>query len=221
MTKHTLANSQPVHQSLAEEDSAEPDRAQGAVGLTCNVTATVTAGAAAPRPSRGAAAHSADAGHVRVRGTTVNLDSEIGKAFVTDCARNTEGLLSECEFKQTWGLAEEDWTRLSENTSLLNAIRAERNRRIANGDAAREAAQRYFANAPTVLGGILTDELVSPRHRIEAAKELRQVAGNGPESQPPGEKFVITIDLGGNDRLVYEKEMGTRAPSMFDDGDLP
>jgi hypothetical protein len=41
----------------------------------------------------------------------------------------------------------------------------------------------------------LNNELVSPRHRIEAAKELRQAAGD----QTPvasGEKFTITIVFG-------------------------
>ena len=73
-----------------------------------------------------------------------------------------------------------------------------------------------------MLGEILRDELVSPRHRIEAAKELRQVAGNGSENQlNPGEKFIITIDLGGDERLVYEKKLGIRPPSSSDDGEMP
>jgi hypothetical protein len=119
-------------------------------------------------------------------------------------------------------LTDEDWQRLADNAPLLQAVRAERERRIISGDAAREGAQRYFAKAPTVLGDILTDEQVSPRHRIEAARELRQVAGNGPDTVPgAGEKFVITINLGGDEKLVYEKEIAPRQPlPSEDDGEL-
>jgi hypothetical protein len=163
-----------------------------------------------------------NAGSVVLRGVTVTLDTDVGQAFVIDCARNTEGLLSDGDVKSKYGLSGEDWKRLAGNKPLLQAVRAERERRIANGDAAREAAQRHFAKAPTILGDILTDNLVSPRHRIEAAKELRQVAGNGPDTASgAGEKFVITINLGADEKLVYEKEVAPRQPSLSGEGELP
>jgi hypothetical protein len=171
------------------------------------VTATVTA---------------AETGSVRLRGLMVALDTVVGAAFIADCARHTEGLLSDDEIKDKWTLSDEDWAGLAANTPLLKAVQAERQRRIHSGDAPREAAQWHFAKAPTVLGTILTDELVSPRHRIEAAKELRQVAGNGPEAASgPKEPFVITINLGGDEKLVFEKELAPRSPSPPDDGELP
>ena len=91
MTRQARASAQPAQHSLAR--SVKADRARDATCLTSNVTATVTKGADFPRPSRGAiwAVRSAEAGHVRVRGTTVNLDSEIGKAFVTDCHATPKG----------------------------------------------------------------------------------------------------------------------------------
>jgi hypothetical protein len=104
---------------------------------------------------------------------------------------------------------------------LLRAVRAERERRIANGDAAREAARRHFAKAPTVLGDILADDMVSPRHRIEAAKELRQVAGNDPDATRSGEKFIIHIDLGADHKLHYEMDLAPREPLPSDDGERP
>ena len=70
------------------------------------------------------------------------------------------------------------------------AVRAERERRILSGEAPKEAAQRHFTKAPAVLNDILTDEQVSPRHRIEAARELRQVAGSGPERARRPEKSL-------------------------------
>jgi hypothetical protein len=161
-------------------------------------------------------------GSVVLRGITVALDTDVGQTFVADCVRHTESLLSDGDIKSKWTLTDEDWQRLADNAPLLQAVRAERERRIINGDAAREGAQRYFAKAPTVLGDILANEQVSPRHRIEAARELRQVAGNGPDTVPgAGEKFVITINLGGDEKLVYEKEIAPRGPAPSDDGELP
>jgi hypothetical protein len=184
---------------------------------------TITGAVATPVANTSSAA---DPGPVRVgsvvlRRVTVALDTDVGQAFMTDCARNTEGLMSDRDIKTKWVLSDEDWAGLASNTPLLDAVRAERDRRILNGDAAREAAQRYFAEAPTVLGDILTDELASPRHRIEAAKELRQVASDGPNTASgTGEKFVITINLGADEKLVFEKEIAPFGPLPPDDGEL-
>jgi hypothetical protein len=165
------------------------------------------------------------AGTVILRGVTVTLDTEVGRAFVTDCARNTEGLTPDDEIKTKYELSDEEWERLAGNTPVLHAVRAERRRRIANGDAAREGAQRFFAKAPDVLGGILTNDLVSPRHRIDAAKELREVAGNGPDAKPEtGEKFLIIINLGDGEEHRYEVDRTPRAPSVLmppDEDDAP
>jgi hypothetical protein len=164
-----------------------------------------------------------DAGGVVLRGVAVALDTDVGRMFVVDCARNTEGLLPDAEIKSKYELSDRAWERLADNTPMLHAVRAERARRITSGDAAREAAQRFFAKAPDVLGGILTSVLVSPRHRIDAAKELREVAANGPEKQVAGEKFVIVIDLGGGDVKRYEAgaPRGTSVLSPPDEEDAP
>jgi hypothetical protein len=157
---------------------------------------------------------------VVLRAVRVALNSETGELFIADCARNTEGSLSELEIRTKYGLSDEDWMGLAGNAYLLSAIRAERDRRIANGDAVREAAQRHLAKAPDVLGGILTDEQVSPRHRIEAAKALRQVAGNDADTaHVPTEKFTIHIDLGADEKLVYQAEIASRPPLLADDGE--
>ena len=164
-----------------------------------------------------AAAIAGDVGSVILRGVRVALTTDLGQMFVVDCARHTEGLMPDHEIKAKYELSDQDWQRLAGNTPVLHAVRAERERRIANGDAAREGARRHFAKAPTVLGNILTDNLVSPRHRIEAAKELRQVAGNSDTMQGGGEKFTFTINLGEDAKLHYEfaPPMG---PSLPDEG---
>ena len=157
---------------------------------------------------------------VVLRDVRVPLDSETGQSFIADCARNIEGLLSDLEIRTKYRLSDEGWAALAGNTHLLSAVRAERDRRITSGEGVREAAQRHLAKAPDVLGGILTDEQVSPRHRIEAAKELRQTAGNNPDTRSgPTEKFTIHIDLGGDEKLVYEAEIASRRPLLADDGE--
>jgi hypothetical protein len=220
MTRRAPADSPPIQQAFTREDGAGANWAHDAVSLSPNVTATVTAEGHLPLAPRGATpiTRSDELGHVRARGDNVSLDSETGKGFVTDCARNTEGLLTDQQLKEAWGLDESEWTGLAENTPLLNAIKAERERRIRSGEAAREAAQRHFAGAPSVLNQILHNETISPRHRIEAAKELRQVASSAPEDRAAaGEKFVISIDLGGDCRLVKGFDLPTRIPC--DDGE--
>ena len=166
-----------------------------------------------------AVAIAGNAGSVILRGVRVALKTDLGEMFVADCARNTEGLMPDHEIKTKYELSDEEWERLAGNTPLLRAVRAEFERRIANGDAAREVAQRYSAKAPTILGDILMNNLVSPRHRIEAAKELRQVAGNSDAMQASGEKFTITINLGGDEKLCFEKQLAPLGPPPADEGE--
>jgi hypothetical protein len=208
MTKQLPVNLSSIQHGFTSEDCAQSTLAHDLIDLTRNVTATVTTGAALS-PCGG--------GYVRVLGAAFSLGDRTGKAFVMDCARHTEGLRTDRELKETWGLDEQGWARLAENIPLLNAIKAERERRIHCGEAAREAAQRHFVHAPSVLNEILHNKLISPRHRIEAARELRQVAVNGPETTRATEKFVINIDLGGGDKFVCETEIINRPPGMEDD----
>jgi hypothetical protein len=162
----------------------------------------------------------AAAGSVVLRGLTVALDSDVGEMFIADCARNTEGLISDLEIRAKYELSDEDWERLAGNIHLLRAVRAQRERRILSGECAREAAQRHFAGAPHVLHRILIDDQVSPRHRIEAARELRQAAGNGPDASQPRDKFIIQINLGADEKLVKEFTPCVPAPPSSDDGEV-
>src|SRR6478672_9982138 len=63
---------------------------------------------------------------------------------------------------------------------------------------------------PSVLGDILHDDSASPRHRIESARELRQIAANGPEAAPAADRFVITINLGA-EVLHFDKSIAIDA----------
>src|SRR5262245_45884526 len=118
--------------------------------------------------------------------------------FITTCARYAEGLLTEAQVKKRFNFDDDTWKRLGENEPLIAAIEAEKERRIRNGDTARERAQKLYAQAPDVLGGIMHDDGASPRHRIESARELRQIAATGPEAAPASDRFQIIINLDGD-----------------------
>jgi len=100
-------------------------------------------------------------------------------------------------------------------------VQRQKERRVRDGTAAREKAQWLFVQAPDVLGNILNNTMTSPRHRIEAAKELRQVALGGPEATPAtSEQFIIRIDLsaapdGGE---VIEKVVEINKPLAIESG---
>jgi hypothetical protein len=165
-----------------------------------------------------------ETGNVVVRGVSVGLDSEVGQAFVLDVARHSEGLLSESDVKMKWGLTDRDWAELPSNELLLDRVRRERERRIFSGTAAREGAQQHFAKAPYVLGGILNDGTISPRHRIEAARELRQTANdqNLAKDAQEKEKFVVVINLGASEKpFRFEADVEHRDNPVIDDGQEP
>jgi hypothetical protein len=129
--------------------------------------------------------------------------------------------MSEADIKAKWRLTEADWEALATNTFLLDLVRRERERRVSSGVAAREGAQHYFAAVPNVLGGILNDSTISPRHRIDAARELRQVAAGQDIDEHEIEKFTVIINLGAGETFQIEKEILPRKPSEFDGGEEP
>jgi len=140
-------------------------------------------------------------GSVILRGVEIGLDTDIGSGFVLDCTRHVEELISAEQLKAKYRLTEEAWRQLAANEPLQHAVERTRERRVRSGQAAKEMAQHLFLTAPGVLSSILNDSAASPRHRIEAARELRQTAAIGSEATTPiAERFVIKIDLtaGGN-----------------------
>jgi hypothetical protein len=156
-------------------------------------------------------------GKVTLRGRMVTLDTDVGREFVCDGARYLEGSLTESDLKAKYKLTSEDWEGLAGNSPLLRAVHAERERRVLSGEGAREAARRFLAKAPTILNDILGDEQISPRHRIEAARELRQAADSGPaDRNGPEEPFVLTINIGGHETII----VGETAKPASDDGDM-
>jgi len=149
-------------------------------------------------------------GSVVLRGIEIDLDSDIGCGFIVDCCCFCEGLLPEDQIKTKYKLTDTDWTRLAENEPLVQAVQREKERRIANGAATREKAQHVFLTTPDVLNNIIHDANLSPRHRVDACRELRAVATSGSESTPAsGDRVIIRIDLtaGGGEVLEFNKTL--------------
>jgi len=156
---------------------------------------------------------------VTLRGIPVPLTSDVGGAFISDASRNRERLFSDQRLCEKYGLSYEAWAEIAQNKAFRLAVDAEHERRVFNGDAAKEAAAKLFAEAPLVLGEILNDKSASARHRIEAAKELRATAATGAEK--PGDasdRYVITINLGNDQKLVFDKRIAPLTPEEAKEG---
>ena len=161
---------------------------------------------------------------VTLRSTPIDLNSDIGHRFIVDCVRAGEGLLTDKELAEIYELSPTDWQSITKDVALAHAIRAERDRRVRNGTAAREAAAKHFVKAPGILDQIMTDANSNPRHKIEAIKELRQTAIIGDNADRPAdtEKFIIRIDLsaGGGPIETYEKTIKPIQIDVSDEGAL-
>jgi hypothetical protein len=165
---------------------------------------------------------------VVLRGVKVALKSDLGAAFVCDCSRNWERILSNNAICEKYGLSMEDWQGMGSNKALVRAVREEHQRRIKSNQSAQELAAREFSTAPRILGDILRDPGANARHKIEAHRELRATAiGAGPESsnRDAGDRYTITINLGRDESGQDEKiivdagNIKPRAPSWEGDSD--
>ena len=141
----------------------------------------------------------ADDGVIVLNGVATKLDSTEGRRFVTDATRAAEGLLEDKILQEIYKISPAELKNIAENKALAAAIRDEGRARVRSGQRAREAAQTAFVKSPGVLDSIMSDTKASARHRIEAAKEIRQVAIGGDGAESPAssaERFVITFHLG-------------------------
>jgi hypothetical protein len=158
-----------------------------------------------------------------LNGTATKLDSTEGRRFVTDATRAAEGLIDDKTIREIYEITPENWANIAKNVALGRAIRDQGRQRVRSGQTAREAAQQHFVKAPTVLDSIMSDAKASPRHRIEAAREIRQVAigTDGAESTPAdaAEKFTIIFNLGADHVEKIEKMIDHR-PKQLEEGEL-
>jgi hypothetical protein len=147
-------------------------------------------------------------GTVVLRGVVIDVQSDIGAAFVTDCVRHIENLLPAEALRVKYGLLDDEaYAGLSENAPLQRAIAAAKVRRIHDGSASREKAQHKFLTAPDVLDAIIHDPGSGPRHKVDAIRELRACAAAESEAAKAveRERFIININFGTN-KIVKEFE---------------
>jgi hypothetical protein len=162
---------------------------------------------------------------INLRSLPVDLTSDVGHQFVIDCTRAAEGLLTDKELAEKYELSPKDWRDITKNRALGHAIRAERERRVRDGTAVREAAAKHLVKGPGILDGIMTGVDSHPKHKIEAYKELRQTAsiGDNAERLPESARFIIRIDLTGDSGIEHVEHFDKeRAPIKIDvsDGDV-
>jgi hypothetical protein len=134
-------------------------------------------------------------GSLVLRGHRIEVDSDVGMTFVTDCVRFIEGLVTEEQLRKKYQLDDAGWRGLSENEELQQRVGSTKEKRIRSGEAAREKAAHLFIEAPTVLGGIMHDVAAPVRSRIEAARELRQVATPASEAALANERDRVSIRI--------------------------
>src|SRR5262245_61240243 len=118
--------------------------------------------------------------------------------FITDLARYAEGLFTEQQVKKKHHFDDATWARLGEDEALIEKIEAEKVRRIRSGTAKRERAQQHIVKAPDILEKIMSDESQNARHRVDSIKALDSLADNGPRAAPEMDRFIIRIDLSGD-----------------------
>jgi hypothetical protein len=155
-----------------------------------------------------------------LRSTPIDLNSDVGRQFTADACRAGEGLITDKELAEKYELSPADWQSITKDMALGRAIRAERERRVFSGVAAQEAAAKHFVKMPTILAGIAENQSSNPKHVIEAAKEIRQVAAGGDNANHPtkSDMFIIKIDLsaGGGGIETYEKEINPNNPALLE-----
>jgi hypothetical protein len=143
---------------------------------------------------------------VVLNGIETDLDSAIGRNFVTDCVRAGEGVITDSDLCLKYEIEPETLATITQIKSLIKAVRTTSEQRVRSGVSARELAAKIHARAPLILGNILDDQSANARHKIECVRELRATATANTNAEGiNAERFVITIDLGADHIQRYEK----------------
>src|SRR6516165_3929755 len=133
-------------------------------------------------------------GSLILRGVKVEVNSDVGHQFAIDCTRFVEGLVTETQLRKKYALDDREWEALADHEELQRAVGAQKEHRIRSGEAAREKAAALFVEAPAVLGEIIKDNATSPRHRVDAIRELRACA-SGAEDTTRKKRDLFTTSL--------------------------
>src|SRR5262245_64149796 len=100
---------------------------------------------------------------VDLHGQPAHLEDD--HELIENLARYAEGLLSKEAVKKKHRFEAATWEQLGENDALVEAIEAEKLRRIRNGQAKRELAQKHVVKAPRRLNVIMLDQIGRPSDR--------------------------------------------------------
>jgi hypothetical protein len=153
-------------------------------------------------------------GSLILRGVKVEVNSDVGHQFAIDCTRFVEGLVTEAQLRKKYALDDKEWQALADHEELQRAVGAQKERRIRSGEAAREKAAALFVEAPAVLGDIIKDNTASPRHRVDAIRELRACASGAEDTtKADKERFIISINFGSH-KLHKEIELKPIKPEQ-------
>jgi hypothetical protein len=109
--------------------------------------------------------------------------------------------------KKKYRFSQATWEALGADDRLVEAIENEKARRVRDGSAKREKAQQFVTAAPDVLNTIMTDPKASPKHKIDSCRVLDQFAANGPQAASEADRFVISINLGADCKLTFDKKI--------------
>jgi hypothetical protein len=152
---------------------------------------------------------------VQHRSGLIDLNTDFGRTFISDACRAGEGLCSDRELQEKYELSDKAFRALAKDKAVGRAIRSESELRIRNGLAAREAAAKHFIKAPGVLDRIMMGAESHPKQKIDAIRELRQVAGgtSGDHQTATEGKFVINITIG-SDVERFEFDAPKTAPQV-------
>jgi hypothetical protein len=83
------------------------------------------------------------------------------------------------------------------------------------GSASREKAQHKFLAAPDVLDGIIHDPGSSPKHKVDAIRELRACAAAENETATAAERERFTINISfGSHKISKEIELKPIKPEL-------
>jgi hypothetical protein len=114
------------------------------------------------------------------------LDRSLLENFelIEDLARYGEGLFTREQVKKKWRklVSNEMWDTLGSNDELVDRIENEKVRRVRDGSAKREKAQKLIVKGPEILDGIATNPKASDKHKIDAVRALDRLAGNSPDA---------------------------------------
>ena len=99
---------------------------------------------------------------IQLSNAPIDLNSDVGHRFVVDATRAGEGLMTDKELREKYELSPADWRNITESTALGRAVRAERERRMLDGTAARESAARHLVKGPGILDEIMTGAQSTP-----------------------------------------------------------